>query len=611
MKFEYLVKIFLVLLVLNSLLVSQDDNRIIAKIGSTEITVEDFRNRFDFMPHLNYSSTYIDSIKKEFLYSLIAEKLWALQADENEMDTLETVNLSILSLEKLFVKDELYKNEIESKINISSKDIAKGLSQLTRILSLKVITTTDSSKINTIYTNLLTGLNFDSTITKMNLSQKPIEVKFGSLEDEYLEDILFDLKLNELTKPLKIKENWFLFKLVNDEKDNSIDLTKDYARNIVIKKLKDRKSEYFGRDYLNNLFGAKSITADGKLFDIFCNNLKSVLEKRTGKTDIDSLVDIQLTEADLLQVYKITDLSSLNSTFIQIENNHLNLKDFIFYLIYQKINFNTLVKKSFDKVISRIVKKFIEDEVIANEGFKLGLQNQAEVKKDLSIWKNYYLSELLLNSYADSIKVSNEEVIQYNSTNTNIINSGIQVNILEILVDNLDDIGKILSELNSGKDFKELAAKYNKREWTKKSEGEWGFFDVNGAGEIGRVASKLTVGEVYGPLKVPEGYSILKLIEKKKNVNRYDNIISENDENLTRIKLALSKMDKLINSKTISLANKYGITINEQLLHNVQTSELNTFTYRLIGFGGKIAAYPITIPMFEWYKEYKSQNNIP
>ena len=65
------------------------ETEVLAKVGSENITVEEFQNRFDFMPHLNYSSSNVDSIKKEFLYSLIAEKLWALEAEELRFDTLE------------------------------------------------------------------------------------------------------------------------------------------------------------------------------------------------------------------------------------------------------------------------------------------------------------------------------------------------------------------------------------------------------------------------------------------------------------------------------------------------------------------------------------------
>ena len=80
---------------------------------------------------------------------------------------------------------------------------------------------------------------------------------------------------------------------------------------------------------------------------------------------------------------------------------------------------------------------------------------------------------------------------------------------------------------------------------------------------------------------------------------------------LIRVKIALSKMDNLINDKTVLLAKKYKISIDEQILKTLKTTGLNTFTYRFIGFGGKIAAFPITIPMYEWYKEYELRKEIP
>ena len=72
-----------------------------------------------------------------------------------------------------------------------------------------------------------------------------------------------------------------------------------------------------------------------------------------------------------------------------------------------------------------------------------------------------------------------------------------------------------------------------------------------------------------------------------------------------------NELDNFINEKTVSLAKKYKISIDEQLLQNVKTSEINTFTYRFIGFGGKIAAFPITIPMYEWHEQYKQKKEIP
>ncbi|MCK7516464.1 MAG: peptidylprolyl isomerase [Ignavibacteriales bacterium] len=49
----------------------------------------------------------------------------------------------------------------------------------------------------------------------------------------------------------------------------------------------------------------------------------------------------------------------------------------------------------------------------------------------------------------------------------------------------------------------------------KKSNGEYGLFPVTENGEIGRIASTMNVGDIYGPLELKEGYSIFKLIDKQ------------------------------------------------------------------------------------------------
>ncbi|MCU0343046.1 MAG: peptidylprolyl isomerase [Ignavibacterium sp.] len=589
---------------------AQNETEVLAKIGSYKITVEEFQNRFDFMPHLNYSSSNIDSIKKEFLYSLVAERLWALEADELDIDTYEAVQYPLKTLQKLFVKDELYKKEVESKIVLSGEEIAKGLSRVTRILNTLIITTPDSQKAFKLYDAFLNGASFDSVLQSMKIPLKEYEIKYGSLEDEGMEDILFSLKLNEISKPLLSKGNWFIFKLVSDNQDISIDPSKDHARNIVIKKLRDRKAQKLGRIYLDKLFSGRSITADRKLFDLMSDNLLQVLIDRTDKTENDTVIDVQLLEIDIRKVLSSLDPIDLNAVFIKLDEIPATIKDFLYYAIYQKVFFNSFNPTQFKKSLNQIVKKFIEDEIITREGFKLGLENLSSVKNDLQLWKNYYLSEVLMNSYADSITISDKEIKDFISIERNSTDS-LQVNIIEILTNNIEDAEKILQELSDGKEFESLAQIYNQREWTKQSNGEWGFFNPKKAGEIGRIAQDLNIGQVYGPIKVNEGYSIFKLIDKRNRNDNQKSILDQDSLKFIRLTIALTKLDNLINDKTVSLARKYKINLDEQLLQKIESSEINTFTYRFIGFGGKIAAFPITVPMYNWYKQYEQNKEIP
>ena len=610
MRSFIICKILFIVLILPVTVAAQNESDIIVKIGSDVITVEQFQNRFDFMPHLNYSSSNIDSVKKEFLYSLIAEKLWALEADKIDVDTNEVVKLSLKTLQKLFVKDELYKQVVESKITLTSLEISTGLSRVTRILNTLIITTPDSQKAIKMYNDFQKGSSFDSVLINLKMPQKPFEFKYGSLEDEAMEDVVYSLNLNEISKPVKSKSNWFIFKLVSDEQDLSIDPSKEHAKNIVIKKLKDRKSQKLGRDYLDKVLSGERITVDRKLFDLMSDNLLEILKNRTGESENDSLLDIQLQETDIKKLLLSIKPSELNAAFIDMDPDPIDLEEFLFYTIYQKIYFNSFNAVVFKKNLNRVVKKFIEDEIISREGFKLGLNNLHSVKNDLQIWKNYYLSETLMNSYSDSIKITDEELKEFTQKDK-ITSNDLKVNIREILIDNIEDAEKILNELNDGKEFKSLVSIYNQREWTKQSNGEWGFFNPKEAGEIGRIAARLIKGEIFGPLKVNEGYSIFQLIDKKSENTNQKTITDQDSIKLIRLKLALNKMDNLINAKTVSLAKKYNMSVDEELLSKIETSKINTFTYRLIGFGGKIAAYPITVPIYEWYKDYQQKKEIP
>ncbi|MCL6495676.1 MAG: peptidylprolyl isomerase [Ignavibacterium sp.] len=582
---------------------AQDELQPLAKVGNQFITVEEFRNRYEFMPHLNYSSDNKDTLKKEFLYSLIAERLWALEALEKRVDTLDIIKQSLKTLEKLFVKDELFRNEVEYKIQLSSEEISKGLLRVPRTLYVFILTSADSNEIYSLYNLLIEGKNFDSILVtrqEYNSQQKPFQIKLGTFSNELVEDLVFNLKSDEFSIPINSDSKWYLFKIVREEIDSSLFNNGETARNKAISILIERKRKNIAGRFLDSLLGGRTIAADKELFNAFTDKLIQVLDERVSKTISDSNKIIELTSVDLIKILNLTDQSKLNSLFVKFDNTELTLKDFIYYLMYQKISFPSLKSNRIKLVINSAVKQFIEDEVITAEGYKRKLNFTHSVQKELDIWRNYYLSEIMMQKFSDSITVSDYEIENYIIQKSDNGSNQLMINIVEILTHNLDDMMSVLDELKSGKSFRELAKQHNQRVYTKASNGEWGNFLAKSAGEIGEIASKLDIGEIYGPIKVKEGYSIFQLIDKKVIP---DSIIKISDEpkDYIRMKLTLSKVNELINKNTFYLSQKFGVEINENLLNKIELSQINMFTYKLIGFGGKIAAMPITIPIFEWY----------
>src|SRR3990172_136855 len=248
---------------------SQEEIDVIATVGASEITIEEFRDRYEFMPHLNYSNDNQDTVKKEFLYSLIAEKLWSLEGSQKRFDTLESVKYSLESLRRLLIKDELYKTEVEPKIKISNDEMNTGLQRVTLELFIKIISTKDSSEIFSISDQLIKGADFDSVLStrrENNLQQTPVRIVYGSLEDENVEDLLFGMNPGSISLPVKSGDGWFIFKLISENQNPGINLSSEHARNLVKKTLQDRKVQQVGGAYLDSLIGGKRIEADKKIF---------------------------------------------------------------------------------------------------------------------------------------------------------------------------------------------------------------------------------------------------------------------------------------------------------------------------------------------------------
>jgi hypothetical protein len=121
----------------------------------------------------------------------------------------------------------------------------------------------------------------------------------------------------------------------------------------------------------------------------------------------------------------------------------------------------------------------------------------------------------------------------------------------------------------------------------------------------------MEIGEVYGPLKVPEGFSIFKLIgkkdEKKEEPKPFEDVKDNVKNDLRTVKLEKSVVDY-----TVKLANEYGVSVDENVLKSIKTTYIVMFAYRYMGFGGRIVAVPMVPPFAEWVNPwYKSNNKLP
>jgi parvulin-like peptidyl-prolyl isomerase len=585
----------------------------VAKVGNELISKDEFVERYELTPQLNAGMIGAEnSAKEEFLYSLIAEKLWALEAESMDLDKSDLITSAYKAVEKMYVRDALYREEILNKVNISDQYLAEAFLKNSKILNLNYIFSDDFTEINEIYEQLKDGVNFYSILLKRpesRLQEKPYTVSYGQM-DKVVEDQLYSLKLGEITEPVKAPNGWYIFKLlsIQEKTIGAIDQA-NAEEKYVLKVAKQTIIDSLYNVFFSKFFKDVEAETNKELLFELSDLVIESLRNRSQQDSISSKDKIYLTSDDLYDIEADLGPEKLNAVFIRLDDKPETIDDFMQELAIEKFYVDSLDTDHIRGRLNYYVRKFIEHELFAREGYKRGLQNLPEVSSEINIWKSYYLSEALRKQIMDSVEVTDEEINSYILENGGDSLSSVEVKIVELLTNDLDVIQLVLNELNNGADFRELATEHTIREEAKNNNGEVGYFNINEYGEIGRKAATMNTGDMYGPIKVPEGYSLFELIDRKEMT-----VLSTNNYSMEReqIKVELENKkyyDSMIH-KTVELADKYNISINQEILNSVEVLNTTTVVYRVFGFGGKLLAVPMTVPNYNWAKPWLEQKEL-
>jgi len=563
-------------------------------------------------PNRHRKST-VESSKIEFLFSLIAEKLWALEALDRKLDTTEVMKFTTKSFEKMFVRDVLFQKEIKDKISITNVEIFDGLIKNNLTLYVKFLFSEDEQEINFLYKLLNEGVAFDSILAESPEKEEqpePIEVKFGQMAKN-VEDSLFNLSLGQFTSPILTPDGWYIFMLENksesllpSETDRD-DIEKKVRDIIEARKLIDRQKQFYVE-----FFKDKKVDVNPMLFESLAQKISNIFEYKKKNFELKENNLINLDVYDLLKMEEEFGPDSLKMVFINIDDNNISLEDYLRSLIFDGYNSTdykiNLIRASLDN----ITRRFVEYELLYREGLKRNYNQLPEVQKEVKTWRENYLFQMLKDQFQDSAEVTDQEVYELYKKQNQQETYPMLVNIIEILTDSLETVDKIYNELDAGADFKTLAQKYNKREWTKKNNGEYGIFPVTQHGEIGRIASSMEVKDIYGPLKLDEGYSIFKLIAKED-----EKIVPpqpfEKVKNQYKQDLLYQKLWKKITEFTYALSVKYGISMDLDLLESIKVTTVPSFAMRFLGFGGKMTAVPLIAPNVDWAEQWIKNQQQP
>lgn len=587
------------------LIIYPQENNILAGIGDKVITEQEFKVRYELTPQLfRENKKIVKELKFEFLYSLIAEKLFSKYGDEIRLDTSAAVKESLDYFEEMFVRDALYKKVIRGKAKSKADSLLTFYLANANNVQMIYIYSEDLKEINNIYNLIKLGVSFDSLFAELKTDKNDtLVVSVGEL-NKSVEDQLFPLPDGSVSNPIRMQDGWYIFKILrryNPVLYKSKGWENDYKNSERIA-IERAESELYNI-YIKDLLSDKKMYINSKLLRIVASEIYSVLNNRYSEEK--SSPPYSLSIFDIPDIKKKLGSETLNLTIVDLVTKKYSVDNFISFLKFDILSVDKIINSYILNALSNKLRKFAEYKMLADEGFRLGLQNSDDVKKQIQMWKDNYYMQLITSSFIDSADVTDQELQSYLQSSSKNIKTK-KVNIIQIFSENLETIEKILTEIESGKDFREIAEYYSSLYPVTQDKIESGYFSVNENGEIGRIADKMKLNEIYGPVPVDNRFLIFKLIDIKEDSVK----ISLNANEELRRELGYKKQHKSFNNFISNLAVKYNLKIFPDVLNNIQVLSLQSIAYNYLGFGGRILAVPLLNMNMEWVQEWKNKSDV-
>jgi hypothetical protein len=112
---------------------------------------------------------------------------------------------------------------------------------------------------------------------------------------------------------------------------------------------------------------------------------------------------------------------------------------------------------------------------------------------------------------------------------------------------------------------------------------------------------RLKVGEIRGPVRLTEGFAILQLLGRRfvADSAKIDSLLAREAD-----RLRSARRQTVLNQIIAREALAQDVEIYYERIDALDVSDVNMFTRRIIGFGGRINAAPFLLPRWEWVKEW-------
>ena len=188
---------------------------VVATVGHFSITAQDLLDSYEVGPA--FVKRYPDPLRKHLEY-MIFERLLALEAERKGYDTSLFVRARVAALEEDLTVEELYKDDVLSRVTVSNKEIEDGIRKERLSVHIRWLYAANKGEAKVLESELKRGVSFDSVYAVncgKDSSDRSLETTLLRLEQNTpeLARSVAQLKTGRVSAPVEGPDGYYIVKL--------------------------------------------------------------------------------------------------------------------------------------------------------------------------------------------------------------------------------------------------------------------------------------------------------------------------------------------------------------------------------------------------------------
>ena len=420
------------------------DEKILARIGDKTISVNEFIRRAEYTIRPPYCSDENYIHRKIVLNSLIAEKLLALEAGENnELTRNEQFLDYIRGRQEQAMRQWLYNEVAHKKVKLDTNEIKKIYKLAGRTYKLEYCSVEDSAIASLIQKEVLKGNGSFEDACRKHLGTFEIpkrEISWNKKNDYVIQDALFaePLKKNQLVGPVQTEEGYYLLMNVAGWTDRVVFADTDVQNrwNDVTEHLTGKHAIQIYENYIASVMKGKRVEFAKdtffKLAEIVAPHyLKTEQEKKEAFNQRfwkDEVVPGAIG-GNIEQI--------LDHSLLQIDGQTWTVAKLVKELRSHPLVFRkrTMKTSEFPEQLKLAIVDLIRDKYLTREAYNRGYDKISIVKRNTNMWTDNLLSLYQKNRYLEKVENQGKNFMDVITKNLNPYIDSLQTkynNVIEI-----------------------------------------------------------------------------------------------------------------------------------------------------------------------------------